>query len=181
MAFIRRFDNFPSIEQATAIEGVIIVDNAPPSTVGGVGSGAACMVGEFADCTYACAVSAAGLVTTNPRPIEVFSGQDLTDKAGGFDETLGVFGAECGSGFCALRNKQYSRLMIAPVDIVTPVSGAQGGVRLWRDLPTNNSATNPTPIVPVQAATVAAGRAFTNFLGRARLCQSVPFGTISRS
>jgi hypothetical protein len=153
--FIRRYSYFPGVETITAIEGVIIVDLPPPGSIQGVGAGTVCCIGEFADMTYGTTYDSTGTITTKPQPVEIFSGQDLADKAGGFDETIGSTGIAGGSGFLALRNKTFSRLVIVPVNLAS-----NKGVRLYRDLPTNKSATDPTPVVLLQAATVAAGREF---------------------
>lgn len=168
--FVRRYGSYPSKEQITAIEGIVIIDTPPPGSIEGVQSGVACVVGEFADMTYAVSISATGVVSTAPVPVEVFSAQDMANKVGGWDETLGVFGAEQGSGFLSLRNKKFSRLVIVPVNLTS-----DKGVRLWRDLPTNAAASAASPIVPVQAALVPAGREFKSSTNRARSCKRVVF------
>jgi hypothetical protein len=173
--FVRRFPYMPPDETIRAIEGVVIVDNAPPGTIEGVGTGCVCAVGEFTDCSYAIQADALGVITSSPRPVEVFGGQDLIDKVGGWDETLGKFGAECGNGFAALRNKTFVRLVVVPVDVVTPGSGSCYGTRYWRELPTNISATNANPIVPVAAAAIEAGREFRSGANRVRVAMRVVF------
>lgn len=162
--FTRRYGYFPGTEQITQIEGVIIVDSPPPGTASGVGTGTAALVGEFADMTYATSVDTSGVVTTNIRPVEVFTPQDMLDKVGGWDETLGDFGRAQGNGFHALRNKRFSRLVVAPVNLCSGL-----GVRYFRSLPVCTSTTNASPVVPVQGAQIAAGREFRNGLGRLRI------------
>lgn len=162
--FIRRFGYFPGTEQITQIEGVVIVDLPPPGNSAGVGTGTVGLVGEFADMSYATAVDSSGNVTTFVRPVEVFTPQDMINKVGGWDETLGDFGRALGNGFQALRNKSFSRLVLAPVNLCSAV-----GVRYFRDLPLSVSTTNASPIVPVQAAVVQAGREFRNGSGRLRV------------
>lgn len=174
--FIRRYRFSPGIELITQIEGVIIVDLPPPGSINGVGTGTACIIGEFADMTYACNVSSSGVVTSNPVPVEVFSSQDMVDKVGGFDELLGEFGVSMGNGFVEIRNKKFARLIVVPVDLITAGGGTNGTLRVWRELPTNTSATDTTPIVPVAPASVSAGREFRNSGNRARLAQRVFFG-----
>lgn len=169
--FLRRYGSFPGIEVITQIEGVITVDMPPPGAVQGVGSGTVLMAGEFPDCTYATQYDTAGMITTKVRPQEVFSGQDLINKVGGFDETLGEFGGDLGNGFAALRNKKFSRLVVAPVN---NTSGQ--GWRCWRELPLCTSSTNTQPVVPLQGGTVAAGREFRNSTaGRMRNAGRVEF------
>jgi len=161
--FIRRFQYFPGIEQITQIEGVVIVDLPPPGAVNGVGVGTVCVVGEFADMTYGTSVDTSGNVSTKGQPVEVTSGQDLLDKLGSFDETLGDTGLAGGNGFITIRNKKFSRLMAVPVNLCSAK-----GVRLFRDLPTCKSATDPNPVVVVSGAAVAAGREFKTGANRVR-------------
>lgn len=171
--FIRRFGFFPGTEVITLIEGVVIVDLPPPGAINGVGAGTVCCVGEFADVTYGVAVDTSGNVTTSPQPVEVFSGQDLADKVGGFDETIGDTGISGGNGFIALRNKKFSRLVVVPINLASPKA-----TRVWRTLPTNASATRPVPIVTLAAGAVLAGREFKASANRARIMKKVIFTSI---
>jgi len=161
--FIRRFGSSQGTEVITQIEGVVILDLAPPGTISGSGVGTTAIVGEFADMTYATSVDTSGNVTTKAQPVEVFSAADMLGKMGGFDETLGDTGTAGGSGFIGIRNKKFSRLICVPVNLC---SGK--GVRLFRELPTNKSATDATPVVLLQAASVLAGREFKTGTSRAR-------------
>jgi len=168
--FIRRYGFSPGVETITLIEGVIIVDLPPPGAINGVSSGTVGIVGEFSDMTYATAVDSTGAVTTHPQPVEVTSGQDMLDKVGGFDPTLGNFGNNGGSGFEALRNKKFSRLIITPVNLASAGAG-----RCWRDLPTNKSATQAVPVVPMSGGRVEAGREFLSGVNKVRLGKRVNF------
>jgi len=169
--FIRRFGEFPSEAALTAIEGVNIIDLPPPGSIAGVGTGVACLIGEFADMTFAVEVNeSTGEITENLTPVEAFSSQDLLNKVGGFDETLGDFGGDMGNGFAELRNKSFFRLVLVPVNLASAV-----GLRLFRELPTNSAPLDPTPIVPVPSAVVAAGRQFAVGLDRLRTAQRVVF------
>jgi hypothetical protein len=168
--FIRRFGFFPGVETITLIEGVVIVDTPPPGNVSGVSTGTVALVGEFPDMTFACAVDSAGAVTTRCVPVEIFSGQDLLDKVGGWDATLGNFGVNRGNGFAAIRNKKFSRLVLAPVNLACSAAG-----RAWRDLPTNLSATQAVPTVPLQGGRVDAGREFRSGVNRVRLASKAVF------
>jgi hypothetical protein len=170
MGFIRRFSAFPGVDVITQIEGVDIIDLTPPGPITGVGTGVACVVGEFADMTYGVAISSAGVVSTAPQAVEIFSSADLLGKVGGFDETIGEFGVSMGNGFVEVRNKKYSRLIVVPVNLAS-----SRGVRVFRDLPTNRGATDPTSIVPVQAAAVLAGREFKSGSNRVRIGRQVNF------
>jgi hypothetical protein len=117
MSFIRRYGFYPPTEVITQIEGVIVVDLPPPGNVEGTDTGVVAVVGEAKDMTYAVSVDGTGAVTTNIRPQEAFSAKDLSDKIGGFDETLGDFGASMGNMFVALRNQRFSRLIVAPINL----------------------------------------------------------------
>lgn len=168
--FTRRFGSFPGIETITTIEGVNIVDLPPPASIAGVSSGVVAMVGEFADMTYATAVSSTGVVTTKAQPVEVFSAQDMADKVGGWDSSIGNFGVAMGNGFAALRNKTFSRLVVIPVNLASSAAG-----RAWRDLPTNAGAALATPVVTMQGGVVAAGREFKSGVNRVHLAKRAVF------
>jgi len=168
--FIRRFGSFPGSETITQIEGVIIVDSPPPGAVAGVATGVVAIVGEFADMGYATQVDSAGVVTTKCAPVEIMSGQDLIDKVGGWDVSIGQHGNNGGNGFVGLRNKKFSRLIVAPVNLA---SGAAG--RLWRDLPTNLSSTQAVPAVPLLGGRVEAGREFKSSTNRVHMGKKVQF------
>jgi hypothetical protein len=171
--FVRRFTSTPSVDVITAIEGINIIDLPPPSPPQGVSTNVACLVGEFADMTYGVAVDSAGAITTFGNPIEIFSGADLLNKLGGFDSTIGQFGVACGNGYVELRNKTFGRLVVVPVNLASA-----SGIRMWRQLPTNKSATDPTPVVPVSAATVPAAYLLkdgTQALERMKVGRAVQF------
>lgn len=158
--FIRRFGFFPGTETITQIEGVVIVDLPPPGSVEGVNTGVATLVGEFSDMSAATDVDGSGIVTTKITPQEIFSTADLLAKTGGFDETIGDFGNADGNGFVAIRNRRFSRLIVAPINLAS----AQGA-RYFRDLPLSTSPTDTLPVVPTQGGLVAAGREFRNLTG----------------
>jgi hypothetical protein len=168
--FVRRYGFSPGSETITLVEGVIIVDLPPPGSIKGVQTGVVGMPGEFADMTYATSVDTSGVVTTYARPVEVFSGQDLLDKLGGYDSTLGNTGKAGGSGFIELRNKKFSRLVCVPVNIA-----AAAGGRVYRDLPTNLSATQAIPVVPIQGGKVSAGREFKASANRVHIAKTIGF------
>lgn len=171
--FIRRYGANPGDAEIRAIEGVIILDLPPPGAINGASSGTVGLVGEFADMGYGVAVSSTGAVTTSPSPVEIFSGQDLIDKVGGWDSTIGNFGNADGSGFHALRNKKFTRLVVSPVNLASAGAG-----RAWRDLPTNLSATQATPVVPLAGGRVEAGREFRSSTNRVRLGKRIAFTAV---
>ncbi len=187
MGFIRRYQFFPSTNIITQIEGVIIVDQTPAGPISGINTGVVAIVGEFSDVTYGVAVdNATGAVSTFPQAVQIFSGQDLINKLGGFDSTIGDFGVSMGNGFVALQNKQFGSLVATPVNFCeanvsptspwTSVTRANNGVRLFRDLPPCAGATNPNPVVPVIAGTVGAGTLFKTSAGiKVNTAQTVTF------
>jgi len=152
--FIQRFGSFPSVQQIQTIEGVVIIDGVGPAQIQGTGTGVVGIVGEFADVTYAVQVEG-GNVTSAPQPVFVTSDADLVSKVGPFDSTLGQFGGACGNGLADIRGKRFAGLVVAPINLASDKA-----VRLVRDLPTNASASNPSPVVPMVGATVFAGTLF---------------------
>jgi hypothetical protein len=168
--FIRRFGYFPPVETITLIEGVIIVDLPPPGGVSGISTGVVAAVGEYADMSAATAADASGNITTKIVPQQIFGGKDLIDKMGGFDETIGEFGVSQGNGYVSLRNKRFAQLVCVPVNLCSA-----RGVRVWRDLPLSRSVSDPSPVLPVVAASVLAGREFRNGSGRLRMGRRVDF------
>jgi hypothetical protein len=152
--FIQRFGSFPSVQQIQTIEGVVIIDGVGPAQIQGTGTGVVGIVAEFADVSYAVKVEG-GNVTSAPNPVFVTSDADLVSKVGPFDSTLGQFGGACGNGLADIRGKRFAGLVVAPINLASDKA-----VRLVRDLPTNASATNPSPVVPMVGATVVAGTLF---------------------
>ena len=178
--FIRRFSQPQDPSVYAQIEGVNILDLAQPVAFQGVTTGVVGLVGEFADMTAACLVDAVGKVQSALNPVAITSPADQAAKLGPPDWTLGAFGTEQGNGFVELRSKAYSALVVQPVDLLRPTVsvdsaaiGDQWGVRLWRHLPTNVSATVPQPVVPVLGVTVAAGYQFGT-PGTNRVCLAAP-------
>lgn len=170
MAVFRRFDSPPSLGEITAIEGIVLVDMPAPQDPAGLAAGVVGVVGEFADQTYACAVSTTGGVTASIRPQEITSGQDMYEKFGGFDSTLGHFGGQGGNGYAALANKRFSKLIIAPIFMASTY-----GCRVFRELPTNASVVQATPVVPQVGAEVPAGTLFTDGTNPLRIAKRVVF------
>ena len=142
--YIRRFSYFPGTTELQAIEGVVIVDQRSPGPIRGASTGVVGVIGECSDMSHCCSVNSSGAVVSKIDPVEVYGSADLLDKIGPFDRYLGEFGDEMGNMFVELRNKQFSRLVVVPVDIVRPASTTQYAIRIWRQLPTNRSATDRT-------------------------------------
>lgn len=174
--FIRFFSNFPSVAEITEISGSFIIDVPPPVLPPVAGFGKTIMVGEFADMTFATDVDLSnGHISTRLQPVQIFSSQDLIDKVGGFDPSLGDFGASMGNGFVALRNKRFNGgLIVVPLNL-----SSDRGARLVRELPTNLSSTDPSPVVPMQQAVVLSGSEFLTGSDRVHLAKSAFFSDAS--
>lgn len=170
MSFTRRYTSTPSMSEITKVPGTVIVDNPQPAAPTPVGAGVAALVGEFADCSASVLVDASGNVTTSYTPTEVFGETDIRNRFGGWDETLGEFGVTEGSGYVARYGKSFARLVLCAINIASAKA-----VRLWRDLPTNKSATDPSPAQPTQGVVVRAGYEFKTGNNRARTCKRFTF------
>ncbi|CAB4154974.1 hypothetical protein UFOVP650_57 [uncultured Caudovirales phage] len=119
--FLRRFTEEPTIEVIQQIEGVVVIDLAPPDPVTGAGSGAVLLVGEFED----------GYFATDPEikgALEVFGGDDFGKKFGGFGYTYNSTPAQNpsarrhmselwnGNGWLKAFKLRAQRIMVARVD-----------------------------------------------------------------
>lgn len=137
--FVRRFTEVPSIEVIRQIEGVVIIDLAPPDPATGAGSGSILLVGEFED----------GLFSTDRETkgaVEVYGSEDFRQKFGAFGFTYGTAKAQnpCarrhlqelwnGNGFLKAFKLRAQRLMIGRVDTSVgsvsfdPLASIDGGV-----------------------------------------------------
>ena len=161
MGFVRRYDYFPGNEEITRIEGVVILDIGQPGAIQGVENGRACLIGEFADMTYATAVSSTGVVSTSCRPVDITGPTDMVDKLGGWDSTLGNFGVAGGNGYAELYGQSFGSLCCVPVNLCSAA-----GIRVFRQLPTCTSTASALPVVSLAAASVVAGRVFRSGAGR---------------
>lgn len=121
--FIRRFTSFPTTEVLLEVEGVAVVDIAPPAPAAGVGSGAVLLFGEFEDGPFA-----ADPENDGGGVLEAFGSSDLLAKFGGLGyDYPGSLHANAsarrrngelwnGNGFLKLRNLRFARLLLARVD-----------------------------------------------------------------
>lgn len=170
---IRVYSSQPAIEEILKIEGVIIVDQTPPGSPDVIGNNTVCLVGEFTDMRLAVRVDpATGAVTTSCQPDFAYSPADFANKFGGPDWTIGRFGAEMGNGWVAAARKPWpaGSFICAPINLCSAY-----GTRYWRQLPTNRSATDPTPIVPLSVGVIEAGREFRAGSNRVRVGTRVVF------
>lgn len=169
MSFTRRYQSFPPSQVISQIEGVVIVDLPAPASIQGVSTGVVGVIGEFADMRYATSVDGNGNVSTKLQPVEVTSAQDLINKVGGWDSTLGEFGGDDGNGFMTVYGKRFSRLILCPVNLASSKA-----VRLFRELPTNR-ADAATPIGTLQGVGIAAGTEFKSGSNRVHLATAATF------
>lgn len=119
--FVRRFTEQPPVEVIRQIEGVNIVDIAPPDPATGTGSGTVLLVGEFEDGFFATDEDAKGSV-------EIFGSEDYQAKFGVLGYTYAGVVANNpsarrhqselwnGNGFLKSFKLKAQRLMIARVD-----------------------------------------------------------------
>lgn len=169
--FIRRFTSTPTLQQLTAIEGVVIIDLPPAGQVSGITEGFACVAGEFANMQYAVSIDQFGVVTSRPQVVQFFSGTDMLNKLGGFDPTLGDFGGSDGNGILALQNKRFTEIAAIPLFLASTAA-----CRVFRELPTNTSATRAQPAVPVTGGSAVASTQFQDSSShRVNLAQNVNF------
>jgi hypothetical protein len=119
--FVRRFTSIPTLEVIRSIEGVCLVDLAPPAPGTGVGTGVVLLVGEFEDGYFATDAEAKG-------GVEIFGGGDFLAKFGGFGFTYDNVianhpcgrrhGGECwnGNGWLKAYKLKCQRLIVSRVD-----------------------------------------------------------------
>lgn len=119
--YIRRYLSDPGLTELLKIEGVVIIDREPASSINGVGTGCVCLVAEFENGEF-------------NKPIEVMSGQDVLTQFGGFGFAYDGIGGNnpCarsrtadgaakaeywnGNGYIAMYGKKFSRLVLTRVD-----------------------------------------------------------------
>lgn len=142
--FIRRFTSLPTLEVIKQIEGVVIVDLAPPDPQTGAGSGTVLLVGEFEDGFFATEEDAKG-------GVEVFGSEDFRTKFGGFGYTYANVPSNNpsarrhltefwnGNGFLKAFKLRAQRLLIGRVDtsvgnvtfdILAAIAGGPGPYQL---------------------------------------------------
>lgn len=170
---VRVYSSQPPIEEILAIEGIVIVDATPAGSPDVIGNNTVCIVGEFQDMALAVqADPSTGAIRTSCRPDIVYSPADFANKFGGFDSTIGKFGAEMGNGWISVARKPWpaGQLVCAPINLCSAY-----GTRYWRQLPTNRSATDVNPIIPLSVGVISAGREFRNASNRVKIGTTVTF------
>jgi hypothetical protein len=151
MALFRRFTSFPGIEVLDDIEAVNVVDLTGPAPITALGSGTACIVGEFLKGSY--------------DPTVVTTTQDLLSVYGGYSAVIphsSLSNRALSNGFLALARKQFSRLVIQRVDM--RAADAASGVAGTGDISLTFSGT-PTPTM--QDFVLPAGFRFADAAGGA--------------
>lgn len=167
--FVRRFTEIPTLEVIREIEGLVIVDLAPPAPATGAGTGVVLLVGEFEDGYFATDEEAQGAV-------EVYGSADYQVKFGSFGYTYSGVKANHpsarrglaedwnGNGFLKSFKLKCSRLLIARAD--TSV-----GEVAFAPLPTiKSSGTGPWALAVgmILSATTNAGTGTTAALAATR-------------
>lgn len=128
--FVRRFRQFPPIEQLTNIESVNIVDLTPPFPTTGVGTGTLLVVGEFEDGPFAAGGDSSNWDATSKGtgPQEIYSSEDYRQRFGGLGFTYGTvnYSNPCsrrhlselwnGNGFLKTKFVRAQRMVLARVD-----------------------------------------------------------------
>lgn len=169
--YVRRFTTVPTLEVIREIEGLVIIDLAPPAPATGAGSGTILLVGEFEDGYFATDEEAQGAV-------EVYGSNDYAHKFGSFGYTyanvkgchpsarraLGEYWN--GNGFLKSWKLKGSRLLISRVDTsvgevalspLATIKGTSGPWPLAIDMvlsATTNTGTGTTAAIAATAATV---------------------------
>jgi len=178
--FVRRFTSVPTLEVIRELEGLIIVDLAPPAPATGAGTGTVLLVGEFEDGYFATDAASDGSV-------EVYGSGDYKYKFGGFGYTYNGVKA-ChpsarrtlgelwnGNGWLKSYKLKAGRLVISRVDtsvgsvtfspLPTIKSGSIGPWALTAGMilsATTNTGTGTTAAIAATAATVTGtGGTFT--------------------
>lgn len=168
---IRRSTSVPSADEIAASGATWLVEDETAGGGGTPGDRFACCLGEFTDHTYAVAVDASGVVTSDPRPVQIFNPTDADLKLGGLDSTTGHWGGALGNGWEQIQHDWNGNLVCVPINRCS-----SRGIRMWRDLPTNQSATVAEPIVTVSEGVVPAGYEFKSVANRVLTGARVVFG-----
>jgi hypothetical protein len=128
--FVRRFRQFPPIEQLTSIESMNVVDLTPPFPTTGVGTGTLLIVGEFEDGPFAGGDDSSNwdAASKGQGPQEIYSSEDYRQRFGGFGYTYGStnYSNACarrhlselwnGNGFLKTKFVRAQRMVLARVD-----------------------------------------------------------------
>lgn len=117
--YLRRYEELPPIEVLKEIEGVVIVDEAPPDPATGAGTGTVLVAGEFEDGLFA---------TESNGSVEVYGSKDYAQKFGGLGYVYDniVASNPCarrhlgeiwnGNGYLKAYKLRARRILIARVD-----------------------------------------------------------------
>ena len=94
--YIRRFNEVQTLQVIRQIEGVVVIDLAPPAPATGAGTGTVLLIGEFEDGNFS-----TDLISHGAN--EVYGSADFAQKFGGFGFT---YGAQKNQNACARRRMQ---------------------------------------------------------------------------
>lgn len=181
--YVRRFTYVPTLETIQEIEGLVIIDLAPPAPVTGAGTGTVLLVGEFEDGYFATQDESQGAV-------EVYGSSDYAYKFGLFGYTYSGVKAnnpsarkalgQCwnGNGFIKSYKLKCSRLLISRVDMsvgevtFSPHVTIKGGTGPWAlsvggivSVTTNTGTGSTAAIAATRATVTGASQAFSTIIG----------------
>ena len=91
----------------------------------------------------------------------------------------GQFGGACGNGLADIRGKRFAGLVVAPINLASDKA-----VRLVRDLPTNASASNPSPPIassPSEGADTGAGTSGRSWTGPSAWAKETDLSPLGRA
>jgi hypothetical protein len=195
--YVRRFTSVPTLEVIREIEGLVIIDLAPPAPATGAGTGTVLLVGEFEDGYFATDSQANGAV-------EVYGSGDYLHKFGGFGYQYAGVKANhpCarrslsedwnGNGWLKSFGLKAGRLLISRVDtsvgevVFSPYATIKGSAGPWALAAamvlsaTTNTGTGTTAALTGAAATVTGtGAAFATLTGGESISLSVDGGPVT--
>jgi hypothetical protein len=195
--YVRRFTEVPTLEVIREIEGLVIVDLAPPAPATGAGSGTVLLVGEFEDGYFATDEEALGAV-------EVYGSGDYQHKFGGFGYLYNGVKANHpsarrslsedwnGNGWLKSYGLKANRLLVSRVDtsvgevVFSPLATIKGSAGPWPlDIgdvlsATTNTGTGTTTALAATAATVTgSGAALGTIVGGDTFTLQVDHGPVT--
>ena len=119
MAFIRRYDEMPSVEILTDIEAVDIIDQAGPAAIAGLAMGTVAVIGEFLKGP----VNTPTLITSKQQLLDTFGGVSKYSNPGGdfpqqaaADTTPQAFVSVEGNAIANMAGVKFGGLVVVNVD-----------------------------------------------------------------
>jgi len=195
--YVRRFTEVPTLEVIREIEGLVIVDLAPPAPATGAGSGTVLLVGEFEDGYFATDEEALG-------GVEVYGSGDYQHKFGSFGYAYNGVKANHpsarrslseswnGNGWLKSFGLKANRLIISRVDtsvgevVFSPLATIKSAAGPWVGTvgmilsAATNTGTGTTAALAATAATVTgSGASFSTIVGGDSISLSIDGGPVT--